>query len=85
MDILERLKCLAAYRFVGAKTISDAIDEIARLRAEAEALKDLGYVRVPVVMTESLRSVYQNDNGAYQSAEDFHAAMLAAAKETSHD
>jgi hypothetical protein len=37
MDILERLKGLAAYRFVGAKTIAGAIDEIARLRAEAEA------------------------------------------------
>jgi hypothetical protein len=39
MDILERLKDLASYRFVGATTIADAIDEIARLRAEAEALR----------------------------------------------
>lgn len=36
MDILERLKELSAYRFIGAKTISDAIDEIARLRVDAE-------------------------------------------------
>jgi hypothetical protein len=83
MDNAEAIRALEYVQRYFDKQAIDYMDE--SLETIRNHLTDPGYVRVPVVMTESLRSVYQNDNGAYQSAEDFHAAMLAATKETSHD
>jgi hypothetical protein len=38
-----------------------------------------GWQLVPVICTPGIESVYANDSGAYQTAQELHDAMLSAA------
>jgi hypothetical protein len=55
--------------------------EIARLREQNPAQLPDGWKLVPIICTPEIESVYSNDTGAYQTAQELHDAMLEAASE----
>lgn len=59
--------------------------EIARLRAEVEALKGPGYVRVPVEPTAEMIRKGQGQWSGESMVEIYKAMLAAATQETSHD
>lgn len=52
----------------------------AKLRSVGESSVSVsaGYKLVPLICTPEIEAVYGNDNGAYQTAQELHDAMLSA-------
>jgi hypothetical protein len=55
-------------------------EEVDKLRAMIEDSMKVpdGWKLVPVICTPGIESVYANDTGAYQTAQELHDAMLSA-------